>query len=97
MPQKSIKCNPRIEITAEQTWFVQSHEEQMRELQTMIPDIIRHIDGIDRHGNNIEVKEDIKKVCEFCGYAWTEESDMFNGGCCDKDLEYESCINVNEK
>lgn len=24
-------------------------------------------------------------VCEYCGSKWTEASDQYNGGCCDRD------------
>lgn len=92
MPKKLFKSNPRIEITPEDTVFIisRSHEEKMRELESMVTDIIRHIDGVDSRGRNISVTEDITNVCEFCGSVWTEESKMYNGGCCYKDIEYES-------
>ncbi len=91
MPKKSEKTNPRIEITTQQYFISLSHDEQMRELQSMVPDIIRHIDGVDSRGRNVSVIEDIVYLCEFCGEKWTESSDFFNGGCCDKDMEYETC------
>lgn len=90
MPKKIHKSNARIEITAQQYIISLSHDEQMRELNSIVPDIIRHIDGIDKRGNNICVTEDVTNICEFCGSPWTEESKVYNGGCCRKDVEFES-------
>jgi hypothetical protein len=57
-----------------------------------IKDIKERCDGIadeiKRHVDNIqyvEVVEENEKVCEFCGRFWTEDSDTYNGGCCDDD------------
>lgn len=95
MPKKSTKCNPRIEITLQESYFTYTHKEEIDLLRNMVPDIIRHIDGIDPRGRNIDVVDDVKDTCEFCGYKWTEDSSVFNGGCCDEDLKYESNINGN--
>ncbi len=43
-------------------------------------------DSIPR-GVSADVEFDVLPVCSFCGAQWTEDSEVFNGGCCDKDME----------
>jgi hypothetical protein len=45
----------------------------------------RHVDGID----HIDVEADLDLVCEFCGSAWGERDELYNGGCCARDCEEE--------
>ncbi len=47
--------------------------------------IKRHIDGF----KSVSIETESEPRCEFCGSYWTEDSDRFNGGCCDKDMEHE--------
>jgi len=47
--------------------------------------IKRHCDGFD----SIDIEHDFDEVCEFCGSSWTEDSDTYNGGCCERDSEQE--------
>lgn len=49
--------------------------------------IRRHVDGIrDARGNpQVRVICDANNTCEFCGYNWGEESESYNGGCCEED------------
>jgi hypothetical protein len=51
--------------------------------EEMIEQIKRHVDDVD----SAYVEFDQEFVCEFCGRDWTEDSDTYNGGCCDKDEE----------
>lgn len=44
-------------------------------------DIRRHVDNVSR----VSVEWDQEAVCEHCGSRWTEDSTMYNGGCCGKD------------
>ena len=46
-------------------------------------DIRRHADNV----GHVSVEFDQEYVCEHCGRDWTEESNTYNGGCCDKDEE----------
>jgi transposase-like protein len=46
-----------------------------------ISQIRRHVDGIQ----HMEIVEDVEYQCEHCGSDWTEDSDTYNGGCCDAD------------
>lgn len=43
----------------------------------------RHVD----YAEHVEIEQDAEYVCEHCGSSWTEDSDSFNGGCCDKDMD----------
>lgn len=49
----------------------------------LMSDITRHCDGIE----SLTIELDTEAVCEFCAYAWTENSETFNGGCCDGDAQ----------
>lgn len=44
-------------------------------------EIKRHVDGI----RDINVEFDTNKYCKSCGYDWTEQSPLYNGGCCAED------------
>jgi hypothetical protein len=70
MPKKTERINPRIEITCEEGIFIASktHKDKINELECMVRDIRRHIDGIDSIGRYIRVCEVIIHVCEFCVY-----------------------------
>lgn len=46
-------------------------------------EIKRHVDCVD----SVSIEFDQQHVCEHCGWAWSEDSDTYNGGCCDKDEE----------
>jgi hypothetical protein len=41
----------------------------------------RHCDDVD----SAEVSFDQESVCSHCGHLWTEESTVYNGGCCEAD------------
>lgn len=44
-------------------------------------EIKRHVDNV----GYITIMSDQNYVCPDCGSGWTEESDTYNGGCCDED------------
>lgn len=58
-------------------------DEQMRECKSIEEQIKRHVDNVYRTW----IVEETNEYCEFCGSVWTEESNTFNGGCCDEDME----------
>jgi len=78
-----------VEVSPSICRFARSPGEQTelerRACDEIQKDIRRHIDDV---GSVIVVAE-TSSTCEFCGYAWTESSEYFNGGCCDKDIEAE--------
>ena len=45
----------------------------------------RHVDDV----SDATVVPEVENVCEYCGYPWTENTNDYNGGCCDKDQENE--------
>jgi len=51
----------------------------------MVEDINRHVDDVGW----VAVLSEADDVCEYCGRAWTEDSNDFNGGCCDRDMKHE--------
>lgn len=52
--------------------------------RSIMAEIKRHVDDVE----SVEIVEEFNEgACEFCGAEWTEESDTYNGGCCDKDEE----------
>jgi len=47
-------------------------------------------DAIKRHCDDVgsvSIEYDTEYMCEYCGAAWTEDSNECNGGCCSKDAE----------
>jgi hypothetical protein len=44
-------------------------------------DVKRHVDNV----GHVYVDFDTEGECEHCGSRWTEDSDQYNGGCCEKD------------
>ena len=44
----------------------------------LVAQIERHCDGVDYSEINFQTE----RVCEFCGSHWTEDSEVYNGGCC---------------
>jgi hypothetical protein len=48
----------------------------------IVKEVKRHIDDVA----SVHAEWDDEPVCEHCGWAWTEDSPDFNGGCCDADL-----------
>ena len=51
--------------------------------ETLVADIKRHC--IDVARCTIEFDQD--NVCSFCGGSWTEDGNVFNGGCCNEDMK----------
>ena len=85
--KKERKINFRVEVYPYQTQHTQSDEQWMRECKEIVAQIERHVDNIGngRFSQKTSIIWDTEKYCEFCGYAWEEDSDTYNGGCCDED------------
>lgn len=56
------------------------YQERCEEIASQIR---RHVDNV----SSAYVEYDQQPICEHCGSAWTETSEIYNGGCCDKDEE----------
>ncbi len=76
--------NYRVEADVPKPWggYKDDHKYMMREAEELREQIKRHC---DQEGATI-VFDDAHE-CEYCGAHWSEDSDEFNGGCCDKDCE----------
>ncbi len=65
--------------------FTKNEEDRQRQYrercEEIVADIKRHVDSV----GSVYVDHDTVHKCEHCGWAWTEESATYNGGCCDKD------------
>lgn len=90
MSVKIVHSNHRIEITPViSRWIwpanVSTEEAERKNIakscNDMIEEIKRHIDDVD----SVAMRYDTDRVCEHCGSVWTEDSQSYNGGCCDKD------------
>ena len=54
----------------------------LREAEEVLKSIKRHCDV-----ESVTIEADAEYVCGFCGYNWGEESDSYNGGCCNEDQQ----------
>lgn len=83
MAIKKTQVNWRVEVNP----FSASYRlpADRRDCEEIATQIKRHVDGVSRDG--VSVISDTEKTCEFCGNQWTEDSQIYNGGCCDKDQE----------
>ncbi len=84
---KTNKINFRVEVYSDtyrsRTMTDEEFEKECaKDCRSIEAEIKRHVDN-----GGVVVKYDTEKNCEHCGYAWTEESTVYNGGCCDKDEE----------
>jgi len=89
---KTIKNeNVRVEISSQPKFFgVRSFEDEMQICEQIRVEILRHVDNI----GTIDVVYDEVASCEHCGRTWTESSNKFNGGCCDKDMDEEDARTI---
>ena len=82
MGKKTTKSNHRVEVYPD-AWPDITHDYLMGKLEDLKRSIMRHIDGVEV----VVMNFDHEHTCEHCGSYWTEESNAYNGGCCDKDEE----------
>jgi hypothetical protein len=92
MAIKESRINFRVEveiIPESSRWSATPlSERQCQEAANELAAIVRRRVDADERGT-ITTNSDLERTCEFCGRAWTEESVLFNGGCCNKDVEEE--------
>lgn len=88
MAIKESQVNFRVEIEIPEPQFstrtVQQSWDKARELCATIR---RRLDADER--GTVREMADTERVCEFCGRPWTEDSLLFNGGCCRMDVNTE--------
>lgn len=85
MAKKVAYENFRVSVYPDSPWIARDEATRLRHERELCDEIKKEV---RRHINNIGVVSvdfDTVKTCEHCGSAWTEESNAYNGGCCDKD------------
>jgi len=98
MSVKSRRDNFRVEVTPIDPGDLGScsigsrtrTEDQTERLcEEIASNIRRHVDDLPSSFNDrsrgVQVCWDTVKECGFCGARWTEDSQDYNGGCCDED------------
>ena len=90
MPVKVLSPTDfRVVVTPDSpNWFFNSRDEKRteqyyRETCKEILNIKRHVDNVQ----DIRIENSKPKVCSYCGYPWETTSDVYNGGCCDEDID----------
>lgn len=78
--KKSTPDNHRVEVFPND-WNILSHKTLLADSEEIMRSILRHVDGVE----SAAIEFDYEHTCSFCGRDWTEDSDDYNGGCCDKD------------
>lgn len=85
MGVKLRKENYRVIVEPKDWGFISPRYREDSAMKAQCDGIIA---GIKRHVDDVAhvyVECDTVRTCEHCGYAWTEESDEYNGGCCPED------------
>lgn len=87
MARKIQYDNHRVVVYPVAPWIVyidKEHDTYRRVCDDIAQAIRRHVDDVAA----ANVEWDTNPVCEYCGERWTETSEIYNGGCCDKDEEH---------
>jgi len=94
MPKKAHRENFRVEVYPRNpgdfgcgsiSGCTQTEKEWEQACQDILDQIKRHVDGLPHRHAVGDVVWDTIGVCSFCDRSWTEDSDKYNGGCCDED------------
>jgi hypothetical protein len=81
-----VYSNWRVEVFPEEPFYFrrktneEQHKYMLNEIGDLQKQIKRHVDSA-----GAVVRFDTGFTCEHCGSNWTEDSDTYNGGCCDED------------
>lgn len=92
MAKKTVLEGYKIEIVVPTITYAyglsdQRSPDELRRLADNIKTAIRHHVGVDYpDARDIAVVQMLEHTCEHCNGLWTEQSDAYNGGCCDRDL-----------
>lgn len=96
--KKLITSNYRVVVDVAEPWMLgkktdeEIHKYWMTAANDLQAQIKRHVDGI----GGISIEYDQDHFCEHCYAVWSSDSDVFNGGCCDKDMENEPPMNEDD-
>lgn len=85
-----VVINPRRlgdygSISMSDNFFTSGEEDRQKQYKERCEEIAK---DVERHVDNVGsalVEFDTFYVCEHCGADWTEKTEDYNGGCCDKD------------
>lgn len=87
MAVKETQTNIRVEVGIPDSWQTRTVQREFDAARELAATITRRLDADER--GRIDINSDLERVCEFCGRPWTEDSILFNGGCCGKDADEE--------
>lgn len=86
--RKQIYNEFLVEVTPREPFLVFSPEvyndRMKRDCEDIAKSIRKHVDGV-AHVRCVVTRN---YACDHCGYAWTEDGDDYNGGCCDEDEKH---------
>lgn len=95
MSKKLLKTNIRVEVKPRApgdfgfisiSGIARQEQETIKECEEIAAQIRRHVDGLPYRGDKgVFVEWDREPVCSYCGLAWSEDGDDYNGGCCKED------------
>lgn len=75
-----MSISDRMACGNDESRIEREYESRCEEISQQIK---RHVDNV----SSAYVEFDRAPVCEHCGSMWTETSETYNGGCCNKDEE----------
>ena len=84
MSRRDVWIESRVIVEpAEPMWFGWRNPEadSTRACESIVDAVKRHVDDVNR----VYVDVVREPRCEFCGRVWTEDSHIYNGGCCKED------------
>lgn len=93
--KKTIQTNYRVVVEPRRignlgfvhvsdSWFG-DEEKISKEYYDLCNEIVENIERCITNTGSVYIESDKIDVCEFCKSYWTEDSDEYNGGCCDND------------
>lgn len=77
----SVSCSPSLLYGHSPEAEKRMERDMEDRCEEIVGEIKRHVNDV----SGVYVEFDQHPVCEHCGQAWTEKSDDYNGGCCEKD------------
>ena len=96
MPKINYKTNWRVEVEPEYPRFADTPERIEASLRSTCEGIL---DSVKRHVDDVSyiyIKYDVERKCSYCGSPWSEDSDTYNGGCCDPDEQHNPEYSTND-
>jgi hypothetical protein len=84
MAKKTIHYDYRVAVFVPSGFgSSRNHTEMMRRAKEVAEQIDRHVDGEGKASIHFSTAAQ----CEYCGAIWTEDNNIYNDGCCDKDYD----------